>query len=86
MAEPKRSDFPDKIVKVLGERVGLICSNPRCRVSRSGPGRDSEHSTKIGQGAHICAAAKGGPRPVPPGMTPDEVKSARVRQEQAREA
>jgi hypothetical protein len=79
VADPraKRSDFPESVVKVLGEQVALVCSNPRCRVSTSGPGKDSEHSTKIGQGAHIYAAAKDGPRPAPPGMTADEVKSAR---------
>ena len=79
MADPKamRNDFPESVVKVLGEQVALVCSNPRCRVSTSGPGKDSEHSTKIGQGAHIYGAAKDGPRPAPPGMTPDEVKSAR---------
>jgi hypothetical protein len=59
---PNRDDFPREVVRALRERVGGRCSNPDCRQPTSGPNEDDERATIIGVGAHITAAAPGGPR------------------------
>ncbi len=60
MAQNNRDDFPEKIIKILQERVGNRCS--RCRCLTSGPNTAPEKATRIGVAAHITAAAKSGPR------------------------
>lgn len=63
MAKPQRDDFPQRIITKLRDRVAHRCSNPDCRVPTSGPHHeDPEKSVSVGEAAHICAAAPGGPR------------------------
>lgn len=58
----KRDDFSQATKEVLANRVGRKCSNPECRKLTCGANSDSKKFTNIGVAAHICAAAKGGPR------------------------
>ncbi len=72
--EPKqnmRDDFTKKTKEILAKRVGLLCSNPKCRKPTSGPNSDQNKSTNIGVAAHITAASVGGPR-YNTSLTPDE--------------
>jgi len=57
-----RDDFSSKTVEILRKRVGLLCSNPVCGRSTSGPHADPEKATIVGVAAHITAASAGGPR------------------------
>jgi len=57
-----RDDFASSTVDELGRRVGLRCSNPRCRKSTSGPRSEPDKSINIGVAAHITAASSNGPR------------------------
>ncbi|WP_051959918.1 hypothetical protein [Sphingobacterium sp. ML3W] len=57
-----RHNFTAKTIEILGKRVGLICSNPACSKTTSGPHTDAEKATIVGVAAHISAAAAGGPR------------------------
>jgi hypothetical protein len=57
-----RDDFVQAIKDKLAKRVGLRCSNPKCRKLTAGPHSDSVNSINIGVAAHIAAAAPGGPR------------------------
>jgi CheY-like chemotaxis protein len=57
-----RDDFPEKIKEVVAKRVGMICSNPKCRKPTSGPRSDPTKAINIGVAAHITAASSGGPR------------------------
>ncbi len=57
-----RDDFSKDTVTKLAERVGFLCSNPACRTHTVGPNTEETKSTRIGKGAHITAAATGGPR------------------------
>jgi len=70
-----RDDFTQATVRVLGQRAGYICSNPNCRRPTSGPHSDPEKALITGIGAHICAAAEGGPR-YDKTQTPEQRKSA----------
>lgn len=63
-----RDNFTKKTVDILAERVGFICSNPDCRVHTVGPNTNADKSTRVGEAAHIAAAAPGGPR-YDPAMT-----------------
>ncbi len=58
-----RDDFSAKVLDELAKRVAFQCSAPSCRTTTIGPS-DSRvgRVTNIGVGAHITAAAKGGPR------------------------
>lgn len=58
----ERDNFRTSTVRILGERVGYRCSNPKCRAYTVGPNEKVDKSTRIGEAAHICAAAAGGPR------------------------
>jgi ribosomal protein L37AE/L43A len=62
MTQSNRDDFSEKTKKILQERVGNRCSNPKCRCLTSGPNAEDDKATRIGVGAHITAAAYGGPR------------------------
>ena len=58
-----RDDFPRSVIDALGKRAAFICSNRDCRAQTLAP--SEAEPTKylyIGKAAHICAAAKGGPR------------------------
>jgi len=62
MTIKRRDEFSAKVIKALERRVNGFCSNPDHRVPTSGPNTIATSSTSIGQAAHICAAAPGGPR------------------------
>lgn len=70
-----RHDFSSKTVEILGKRVGLLCSNPNCGESTSGPHANPEKATIVGVAAHITAASVGGPR-YDPSLTEQARKSA----------
>ncbi|MFK0116464.1 hypothetical protein [Streptomyces sp. NPDC090994] len=59
----ERDDFNAKTLEELAKRVAFRCSAPSCDMATIGPS-DSRRSgvSNIGVGAHITAAAKGGPR------------------------
>lgn len=57
-----RDDFDDKTKDVLARRVGLRCSNPKCRKLTGGPQTNSSKAINVGVAAHITAASSGGPR------------------------
>lgn len=69
MAE--RDDFPERVKRVLAERVGYRCSMPNCRAPTSGPHTEADKRVSVGVAAHITAAAEGGPR-YNPILMPDE--------------
>ncbi len=69
-----RDNFTPKTISVLRERVAHKCSDPDCRIVTSGPSTDKDKVNRIGEAAHICAAAKGGPR-YDKKMTSDQRKS-----------
>lgn len=69
-----RDDFSSSVKDLLANRVGRRCSNPKCRKPTCGANDDPTKITNIGVAAHICAAAKGGPR-FDPSMTAEERKS-----------
>jgi hypothetical protein len=58
----ERDNFLVSTVRILAERVGYRCSNPKCRAYTVGPNEKKDKSTRIGEAAHISAAAAGGPR------------------------
>lgn len=69
-----RDDFSSSTKELLANRVGRRCSNPNCRKLTCGANDDPTKITNIGVAAHICAAAKGGPR-FDPNMSAEERKS-----------
>lgn len=69
-----RDDFTLATKELLANRVGRKCSNPSCRKLTCGANTNPKKVTNIGVAAHICAAAKGGPR-YDDSMTPEERKS-----------
>ena len=69
-----RDDFSIATKRLLAQRVGMHCSNPNCRKSTIGSNSNPSKVTNIGVAAHICAAAKGGPR-YDEKMTSEERKS-----------
>ncbi len=70
-----RDDFTDQVKRVLSQRVGNSCSNPRCGALTSGPTEDPAGAVNVGVAAHITAAASGGPR-YDPARTPEQRKAA----------
>jgi hypothetical protein len=57
-----RNNFSKKTIETLAQRVGYLCSNPACKIHTIGPNTQLDKTTKIGEAAHISAAANGGPR------------------------
>ncbi len=57
-----RDEFSETTKRTLADRVGWGCSFPGCRLATVGPHTDAEKSTRLGEAAHITAAAPGGPR------------------------
>lgn len=57
-----RDGFSQDVKDTLSKRVGLLCSNPDCRVLTMGPNSNAEKATNLGVAAHISAASPGGPR------------------------
>lgn len=71
-----RDDFSKPVADALGKRAAFVCSNPDCRILTLASSDENESKfLYIGKAAHICAAAKGGPRYIAE-MTPEERKSA----------
>ena len=69
-----RDDFTSDTIQRAAKRVGYLCSCPTCRVPTTGPSQEGHGSvSNIGEAAHICAAAPGGPR-FDPNMTSEERK------------
>lgn len=58
----KRDNFSKRIIDILAQRVGFLCSNPTCKVPTVGPNSEINRATKVGEAAHITAAAIDGPR------------------------
>jgi hypothetical protein len=56
-----RDDFPIPVLKQLAAEVAFLCSNPKCCAPTIGPSKQRGISN-VGVGAHITAAAPGGPR------------------------
>ncbi|KYJ87672.1 HNH endonuclease [Sulfurovum riftiae] len=73
MSKP-RDDFTETTIRTLRERVASRCSNPNCRIVTTGPSTVKDKVNRIGEAAHICAAASGGPR-YDENMTSEERKS-----------
>lgn len=57
-----RDDFKPKLKGIVAQRAAYMCSNPDCRKNTIKPHSDPNKSLSDGVAAHICAAAKGGPR------------------------
>ncbi|MFT8700576.1 MAG: hypothetical protein ABF802_06235 [Acetobacter orientalis] len=68
----RRHNFSAAVRKTLALRAAHFCSNPRCLKLTAGPAHDGECALETGHGAHICAAAPGGPR-----YDPDQSASER---------
>jgi hypothetical protein len=63
MSTKNRDDFDRKVTDALAKRASFICSNPDCRSLTVCPSDvDVEKYIYVGKGAHITAAASGGPR------------------------
>ncbi len=70
-----RDDFKKSTIDRAASRVGYRCSYPGCLNATIGASMESNTSiSTLGVGAHICAAAKGGPR-YDENMTVDERRS-----------
>ncbi len=70
----KRDEFKSKVKSILAERAGYHCCNPKCRALTTGPEVNAGGSIRLGQAAHITAAAPGGPR-YDPNLTPEQRSS-----------
>jgi hypothetical protein len=69
-----RDDFPKATKRILAQRAGYLCSNPRCRKLTIRPHSEPEKSLSNGVAAHINAASKNGPR-YDPGQSEEERSS-----------
>jgi len=69
-----RDNFPGPVLREIAYEVGHHCSNPACRAPTSGPSKQ-KGASNVGVGAHITAAAPGGPR-FDASLTPAERRSA----------
>jgi hypothetical protein len=69
-----RDDFSPNVKDKLAKRVGMLCSNPDCGKSTSGPQEDPTKVLNIGVAAHITAASPGFAR-YDPSLTKDERSS-----------
>lgn len=59
----QRDDFSARTLEELAKRVSFRCSAPSCSTATIGPSNSRKSGiTNIGVGAHVTAAAKGGPR------------------------
>jgi hypothetical protein len=56
-----RDNFSQDTIRKLGERVNLMCSNPKCGACTKGPHSQEDKSISVGVACHIHAAAEGGP-------------------------
>jgi len=69
-----RDDFNKQTLNILAKRVGIRCSKPGCRKLTTGPRSEPTKIINIGVGAHMTAAAPGGPR-YDSSLSSDERKS-----------
>ena len=69
-----RDDFSVPVLREIAHEVGHRCSNPECQAPTSGPSKQ-KGASNVGVGAHITAAAAGGPR-FDASLTPAERKSS----------
>jgi hypothetical protein len=58
----KRDEFSASTKALLARRVAYLCSHPDCYQPTIGPARGEFKAVKLGEAAHITAAAEGGPR------------------------
>jgi hypothetical protein len=76
MPKSSRDDFAPRTKETIARRSGYRCAFPNCRrLTLMLNPEDPSSSVSTGIGAHICAAASGGPR-YDPSMTPEERASA----------
>ena len=62
MARSTRHNFSAEVRRTLAIRAAHFCSNPHCLKLTAGPALNGKQGLETGHGAHICAAAPGGPR------------------------
>jgi hypothetical protein len=74
MASKNRDDFTERTKLQLAKRAGWLCSDPSCRRETIGANSDGDGEINVGIAAHICAAAREGPR-YDDTMAPDQRKS-----------
>lgn len=71
----RRDDFPADVIEEIRKRASGRCSVPTCRATTTGPSESRVSGvTNVGVGAHITAAAPGGPR-YDPAMTARQRRS-----------
>lgn len=70
-----RDEFTPATKRLLERQAGCHCSNPACRHLTSGATSDGKNLIRVGEAAHIRAAAPGGSR-YDGDMTRDERRSA----------
>ncbi len=58
----ERANFSTRSRSILAQRSAYRCSNPHCGILTVGPGNKIDDVAITGTGAHIYAAAAGGPR------------------------
>lgn len=75
MSSRNRDDFSDRTKRLIASRAGWLCSKLGCRCPTIGSAKAGDGVINLGEAAHICAAAPGGPR-YDPSMTPEQRKSA----------
>jgi hypothetical protein len=73
-ARRSRDDFSEGTRVTLGHRAGWRCSYPGCTRTMTGPHTEPNTAIKMGEAAHITAAAKGGPR-YDDTLTPEQRRS-----------
>jgi hypothetical protein len=69
-----RDEFTLATKRALEKQAGCQCSYPNCRRLTYAMSPDGQEELQIGEAAHICAAASGGPR-YDPQMTRDKRRS-----------
>ena len=74
MSSLNRDEFSDRTKRLIGSRAGWLCSMPDCRRHTIGSAAAGDGVINLGEAAHICAAAPGGPR-YDPSMTRSQRKS-----------
>ena len=74
MSNSRRDNFTKATRDQIGKQAGWHCSRPGCRRLTVGSNSAGDGEINIGVAAHICAAARGGPR-YDPDMSSEERKS-----------
>lgn len=71
----KQAEFSEKVKQTLAAEAGYVCANPSCCAPTFAAGSTAQQIGKVGEAAHISAAAEGFARWLP-GMDSDVRKSA----------